>query len=212
MRPGRGHAADELADGAHELADALVQFFAAFEEHPVGSDLGVQQFLGSPVPFRAIGPDLGGKVLVVFFDARDARRRGHFLFWLLAPVLLSAGPAFGQRQWEWNVSSGNWSEPSDWAAVMSIGYGPGGGMEVFAIPPSGVNFCLTNGPVLFPGINLGNITTTLDINATVGTLQVGSGNVLTFNNGQALQVNGPTINNVVTVPVGDTTLPASPCE
>jgi hypothetical protein len=85
-------------------------------------------------------------------------------------------------------------------------------MEVFAIPPSGVNFCLTNGPVLFPGINLGNITTTLDINATVGTLQVGSGNVLTFNNGQALQVNGPTINNVVTVPVGDTTLPASPCE
>jgi fibronectin-binding autotransporter adhesin len=68
----------------------------------------------------------------------------------------------------WNISGdGNWSTASNWAPTT--------------VPQSvTTNACITNG----------SSTVTLNVSADVASLQLASGNTLSFNSGQFLQVNG----------------------
>jgi hypothetical protein len=98
----------------------------------------------------------------------------------LAPAALAGVPCPSS----WDVLSGNWSLNTNWFPATV----PNG---------SSTDVCLVNGVSGTPA------TTTLDINASVGTLRVGSFNTLNFNPSTVLSVNGPAIFNSGAISIGN---------
>src|SRR5579859_2418868 len=114
-------------------------------------------------------------------EARNGFRCGQALFTVLAAVAmlcLYSASAFGQCTLTGTLSTWNVAGNSDWNT--------GSNWNPIGVPNSAsTNVCITNG----------TSTVTLDLNATVDSLQLAHGNTLTTNTNTQLTVAGPQIIN-----------------